>query len=138
MRVFTLPGLLLTLLLQVSWSQAASVTEWGGAAQQTNRIFEQLLGRWHVAAVYHDNQNMTNEEDLGDYWVFRSNGFVEHAEHTHGLRRSTFYVNGRDLTVRDRRTRTERQMFIKFIDHKRLIWDIRVEGKTITYNLERH
>lgn len=138
MRVLTLPVLLLSLLIASNSCLAAAVVEWGGSSQNANRMFDQLIGRWQVAAVYQDNQNVTADADLSDYWLFRSNGFVEHNEHAHGLRRSTFSVDGRQLIIRDRRTRTEREFFIKFVDSNRLIWDIRVEDKTITYNLERN
>jgi hypothetical protein len=116
---------------------AASVVEWRGPQQQASQLYDQIIGRWEVAALYEDNNNVS-EQAFGDYWIFRTNGFVEHLEQGKGIRRSTFGVDDRTLIIRDRRSRTDRQFLIKYIDEKRVIWEHRVGETVFTYNLERH
>ncbi len=132
---------MVVLCLTSTWlpgsAQAASVTDWGGGRHNT--LADKLVGRWILVGIFDDNQEISTEEQLTDYWIFKSNGIVEHREYPKSIRRSNYYIDGRNLIVTDRRDRSTREFFIKYITSHKLIWINRQEdGNTITYNFERY
>lgn len=123
-------------LLFIQSSYAASVTSWGGHQQQT--LQTQVVGRWQLIAIYENGQNITANESLKDYWIFKKNGWVEHNEEPFGLRRSSYWVKGRNLTVKPKSNNGSRVFRINYVDKEKMIWKHRQEGRTYTYNLVRY
>ena len=117
--------------------KAASVTEWG--AGRVNSIADHLIGRWQLIAIYENNENISADKSVKEYWVFKNNGWVEHFEEPFGLRRSSYYLSGRALTIKPKkRSEGVRRFSIKYVDKEKMIWRLRQGNSTYTYNLIRY
>ncbi|MCG8311752.1 MAG: lipocalin family protein [Pseudomonadales bacterium] len=125
------------LIFSVPGANAASVTEWG--ASRADPISSQIVGRWQLIAIYENGDNISAEKSLKEYWVFKDNGWVEHFEEPFGLRRSTYSVSGRALTVKPKNHKEGiRRYSIKYVDKEKMIWRLRDRNITYTYNLIRY
>lgn len=114
---------------------AASVTDWGSARPTVDN---KIVGRWHLVAVYEGSENISMNQVLKDYWIFKPNGWVEHLEEPFGLRRSSYWMEGRKLAVQDRSGKEIRMFVVTYIDDEKMIWKYRQEGRTYTCNLARY
>lgn len=132
--VVLLIGVILSAITTQSFG--ANVTSWGQGARQN--YTSQLIGRWAFVAVFENGQDVTQSESQKDYWVFKRKGFIDINEAPDGLKRGYYSVSNRDLTIKDKKTRSKRHFKIKYIDQKRLILIHRKDGRTLTYNLERY
>ncbi|MDX1694926.1 MAG: lipocalin family protein [Ketobacteraceae bacterium] len=117
------------------YSLAASVTDWGNARP---RVESKVVGKWQLVAVYEGSQNLSADSTPRDYWIFKENGWVEHFEEPHGLRRSTYWLDGRNLVVRERSGRSSRTFLVTYVDGDKMIWKHRDNGRTFTYNFARY
>lgn len=115
---------------------AASVVEFGG--HRANTLQDKVVGKWQLVAIYEGSENISAQETLRDYWIFKDNGWVEHYEEPFGLRRSTYWMEGRKLTVKTRDNQSIREFLVKYVDREKLILKIRLEGRTYTYNMARY
>lgn len=114
---------------------AASVTDWGGARPTVDN---KIVGKWQLVAVYEGQENISANQSLRDYWIFKPNGWVEHLEEPFGLRRSSYWMEGRKLAVRDRSGKDTRTFVVTYIDDEKMIWKHRQDGRTYTYNFSRY
>lgn len=135
MKLLSIAWLLVGMLFTYS-AVAASVTSWGGS--QKASLKSQVVGKWQLIATYENGDNISSQNNQSDYWIFKRNGWVEHNEEPHGLRRSSYWVNGRTLTVKPKNSDEVRSFRIKYIDNEKMIWTQRSEGATYTYNLVRY
>ena len=129
---------LFSVLLSFAVSQsllAASVTDWGSARP---KVENKVVGKWQLVAVYQGSENIRADEVLKDYWIFKANGWVEHYEEPEGLRRSSYWLEGRNLTVRERNGRSSRTFLVTYVDNEKMIWKHRSDGRTYTYNFARY
>lgn len=124
----------INMLLSLS-AQAAQVTTWGSSE---NAVENKVVGKWQLVAIYEGSTNISADTALKDYWIFKSNGWVEHYEEPFGLRRSSYWVKGRRLAVKDRSGKNTRVFHITYVDREKLIWKYREEGRTFTYNFARY
>lgn len=133
-----IPLLLLGIVLSTFVPQvhSANVTSWGNNNPQS--YTSQLVGRWALAGIFANGQNITGEAPSNDYWIFKRNGFVELKEGGKPLRRSYFRVSNRNLTIKNKKTREQRHFTIKYIDQRRLILILSREEQDHTYNFERY
>ena len=115
---------------------AANVTSWGQGAQQN--YASQLMGRWAFVAIFENGLDVSTAASHKDYWIFKRKGFIDINEAPDGLARGYYSLSNRDLTIKDKKTRSKRFFQIKYIDQQRLILIHRKKGRTFTYNLERY
>lgn len=135
MKLLSIAWLMVGMLFAHS-AIAASVTSWGGS--QKASLQSQVVGKWQLIATYHNGENISAQSERSDYWIFKRNGWVEHNEESHGLRRSRYWLDGRTLSVKPKNSDEVRSFRIKYIDNKKMIWTQRVEENSYTYNLVRY
>ena len=135
MKIFWI-ALFFTNSLLIQPANAASVTSWG--SQQKQSIQSQMVGKWQLVAIYEDSENATPEENYRNYYIFKRNGWVEHNQEPLGLRRSSFWVNGRTLTIKPKGNKETYVYRISYIDKDKMIWKYRKGGKAYSYNLVRY
>lgn len=114
---------------------AASVTEWGSARP---KVTNKVVGKWQLVGIYEGSTRIHPDEVIRDYWIFKDNGWVEHYEEPEGLRRSSYWMEGRKLTVRARNGSETRSFLVTYVDKERMIWKVREAGRTLTYNFARY
>lgn len=114
---------------------AAKVTDWGSARPA---VESKIVGKWQLVAVYEGSENVSSSQALKDYWIFKENGWVEHFEEPFGLRRSSYWMEGRKLAVRDRTGQNTRVFMVTYVDREKMIWKHRLDGRTYTYNFARY
>ncbi len=129
-------ALFLTGALFLQLTNAASVTSWGG--QQKQSLQSQIVGKWQLVAIYENDENITTDESLKNYWIFKRTGWVEHNEVPIGVRRSHFWVSGRTLAIRLKDNQGIQSFTISYLDRDKMIWRYHEGEKTYTYNLARY
>ena len=94
-----------------------------------------LYGTWKIKSLIQNGVDLSEGENLTDYWKFNQNGSVEFGDAQKGPVSSTYELDGNILKIKSKDWRPDGQFTVKKLDANNLQWEIEIMGGILTYNL---